>query len=47
MVNRLLLQPEHNQGPLTQHSQPGKCVDGYSTNRKWSGGLAEESWAAS
>jgi hypothetical protein len=28
-------------------TQPVKCSDGYCTNRKWSGGLAEESWAAS
>ena len=34
------------QGTLTQHPQPGKCADGYCTIRKWSGGLAEESWAA-
>jgi len=38
---------EHNRGLLTQHQQPGICADGYCTIKKWSGGLAEESWAAS
>jgi len=34
-------------GPLTQQTQPRMYADGYCTSRRWSGSLADESWAAS